>query len=59
MGVYPYITAPIIMQLLVPVIPRLKEISKEGESGRHKINQLTHWLTVPLALSRRTARRSS
>jgi len=51
MGVYPYITASIIMQLLVPVIPRLQEISKEGESGRNKINQMTHWLTVPLALA--------
>jgi preprotein translocase subunit SecY len=51
MGVYPYITASIIMQLLVPVIPRLQEISKEGESGRNKINQFTHWLTVPLALA--------
>ena len=51
MGVYPYITASIIMQLLVPVIPRLTEISKEGESGRNKINQMTHWLTVPLALA--------
>jgi len=51
MGVYPYITASIIMQLLVPVIPRLTELSKEGESGRNKINQMTHWLTVPLALA--------
>src|SRR6266545_2092087 len=51
MGVYPYITSSIIMQLLVPVIPRLQEISKEGESGRNKINQMTHWLTVPLALA--------
>src|SRR6266545_5347930 len=51
MGVYPYITASIIMQLLVPVIPRLQEISKEGESGRNRINQMTHWLTVPLAMA--------
>ena len=49
MGVYPYITSSIIMQLLVPVIPRLRALSQEGESGRHKINQITHWLTVPLA----------
>ena len=49
LGVYPYITASIIMQLLVPVIPRLQEMSKEGESGRNRINQFTHWLTVPLA----------
>src|ERR687886_1149282 len=51
MGVYPYITSSIIMQLMVPVIPRLTELSKEGESGRNKINQMTHWLTVPLALA--------
>jgi len=51
MGVYPYITASIIMQLLVPVIPRLTDLSKEGESGRNKINQMTHWLTVPLAMA--------
>ena len=51
MGVYPYITASIIMQLLVPVIPRLQSIAQEGEYGRQKINQYTHWLTVPLAMA--------
>lgn len=49
MGVYPYITASIIMTLMVPVIPRLQALSQEGESGQHKINQITHWLMVPLA----------
>src|SRR5579859_3455177 len=49
MGVYPYITASIIMQLLVGIVPRLTELSKEGEAGRNKINQYQHWLTVPLA----------
>ena len=49
MGVYPYITASIIMMLMVPVIPRLQAISQEGEAGRNKINVITHWLTVPLA----------
>jgi len=49
MGVYPYITASIIMQLLVPVIPRLQAISMEGEAGRDRINRITHWVTVPLA----------
>ena len=49
MGVYPYITSSIIMQLLVPVIPRLRALSQEGEAGRRRINQFTHWLTVPLA----------
>ena len=49
MGVYPYITASIIMMLLVPVIPKLQAISREGEGGRNKINLITHWATVPLA----------
>jgi preprotein translocase subunit SecY len=49
MGVYPYITAQIIVQLMVPIIPRLQEIANEGESGRARLNQITHWLTVPLA----------
>ena len=49
MGVYPYITASIIIMLLTPVIPRLQALSMEGESGRDRINQITHWLTVPLA----------
>jgi len=49
MGVYPYITASIIMILLVPVIPKLQALSQEGEAGKNKINLFTHWLTVPLA----------
>lgn len=50
LGVYPYITASIILQLLIPIVPALEELSKEGESGRAKINQYTLWLTIPLAL---------
>ena len=50
MGVYPYITASIIVQLLQPLIPRLEEWSKEGEAGRNKINRFQYYLTVPLAL---------
>jgi preprotein translocase subunit SecY len=50
LGVYPYITASIIMQLMTPIIPRLNELSMEGEQGRTRINQYTSWLTVPLAL---------
>jgi len=49
MGVYPYITSSIIMQLMVPVIPRLQALSMEGEAGRNKINRYTHWLMIPLA----------
>jgi len=48
-GIYPYITASIIMQLLVPVIPRLQAISQEGELGSQKINRITHFVTIPLA----------
>jgi preprotein translocase subunit SecY len=49
MGVYPYITASIIMQLLMPLIPQLEALSKEGEMGRNKLNQYTRVMTVPLA----------
>ncbi len=49
MGVYPYITASIVMTLLVPIIPQLRAMSQEGEAGRDRINRITHWLTVPLA----------
>lgn len=49
MGVYPYITAQIIVQLLTPLIPALEGLSKEGEQGRQRINRITFWLTVPLA----------
>jgi preprotein translocase subunit SecY len=48
MGVYPYITASIIVQLLTPIIPKLDEWSKEGESGRARVNRVTHILTVPI-----------
>lgn len=49
LGIMPYISASIIMQILSFVDPRLKEIKKEGESGRRKINQYTRYLTVALA----------
>ena len=51
LGVYPYITASIVMQLLTPVLPRLQALSREGESGRQQINRMVHWLTVPIALA--------
>ena len=50
LGVAPYITASIIIQLLTMIVPRLEEITKEGESGQQKINLYTRWLTVPLAI---------
>ena len=49
MGVYPYITSTIIMQLLQPIIPQLRALAEEGEAGRNRINQISHWLTIPLA----------
>jgi preprotein translocase subunit SecY len=50
LGLNPYINASIILQLLTMVIPKLEEMSKEGESGRQKINQYTRILTVPLCV---------
>ncbi|HVL25488.1 MAG TPA: preprotein translocase subunit SecY [Thermomicrobiales bacterium] len=50
LGVYPYITATIIMQLMTPIIPRLNELSMEGQQGRNQIDRYTHYITVPLAL---------
>jgi preprotein translocase subunit SecY len=49
LGLQPYINASIILQLLTYVIPSLEELSKEGEYGRDKINQITRLLSVPLA----------
>jgi preprotein translocase subunit SecY len=50
LGIMPYITSSIIMQLLGVVIPRLEQLQKEGESGRKKIQQYTRYLTVFLAV---------
>jgi len=49
MGLSPYINASIIMQLLTVIVPKLENLSKEGDAGRRKINQYTRWLTVPIA----------
>jgi preprotein translocase subunit SecY len=49
LGIMPYVTASIILQLMTVVIPRLTELQKEGESGYAKINQYTRYLTVVLA----------
>ena len=51
LGVYPYITSSIVMQLIVPIIPKLQQLAKEGEIGRQRINQITHYVTVPVALA--------
>ncbi|MEX2264679.1 MAG: preprotein translocase subunit SecY [Bryobacteraceae bacterium] len=50
LGIMPYITASIILQLLTVVIPTLEKLQKEGELGRRKITQWTRYLTVGLAL---------
>ncbi|MBA3242796.1 MAG: preprotein translocase subunit SecY [Acidobacteria bacterium] len=50
LGVTPYITASIILQLMTTVFPALKKLQEEGEAGRQKINQYTRYLTVVLCL---------
>jgi preprotein translocase subunit SecY len=50
LGVYPYITASIIMQVLTPTVPSLRALSEEGEAGRRKIQLYTAYLAVPTAL---------
>ncbi len=55
LGIMPYITASIILQLLTVVIPRLQKLQEEGESGRKVITQWTRYITVVLALLQSTA----
>ena len=50
LGVYPYITASIVMQLLTPMIPRLQALSKEGETGRNRIQLYTYWFALPMSV---------
>ncbi|HCR80905.1 MAG TPA: preprotein translocase subunit SecY [Candidatus Pacebacteria bacterium] len=50
-GINPYITASIVIQLAGMVFPSIKELQKEGESGRAKLNQYTRLLTVPFAIA--------
>ena len=50
LGVYPYITSSIVMQLLTPMIPKLQNLSKEGEQGRNRIQLYTYWIALPMAL---------
>ena len=54
LGIMPYVTASIILQLLTVVIPRLEQLQKEGEAGYAKINQYTRYLTVALAAAQAT-----
>ena len=50
LGIMPYITASIVMQLLTMVVPYFSKMQKEGESGTNKINQMTRWLTVVVTI---------
>jgi preprotein translocase subunit SecY len=54
LGIMPYISASIIMQLMSAVTPQLEQLKKEGESGRRKISQYTRYLTVVLAVVQAT-----
>src|SRR5262249_60776974 len=49
LGIMPYVSASIVIQLLTVVVPKLDQLNKEGEQGRRKINQLTRYGTVLLA----------
>jgi len=55
MGIGPYITASIIMQLLTVAIPKLEQMQKEGEEGRKKINKITRYLSLGLAFAQSVA----
>ena len=55
LGIMPYITASIILQLLTVVIPRLESLKKEGQAGQAKVTQYTRFLTVGLAILQSTA----
>ena len=55
LGIMPYITASIILQLLTVVIPRLEQLKKEGQSGQAKITQYTRYLTLGLAVLQSSA----
>jgi len=55
LGIMPYITASIIIQLLTVVIPRLEILKKEGQSGQAKLTQYTRYLTIGLAILQSTA----
>jgi preprotein translocase subunit SecY len=54
LGIMPYITASIIIQLLTVVIPRFEELKKEGQSGQNKLTQYTRYLTIALAILQAT-----
>lgn len=50
LGIMPYISASIVVQLMGIAVPYLQKLQKEGESGRRRINQITRWLTIAITL---------
>src|SRR6266568_3066983 len=54
LGIMPYITASIIIQLVVVVIPRFEQLKKEGQSGQQKLTQYSRYLTIGLAILQST-----
>ncbi|MDT7614531.1 MAG: preprotein translocase subunit SecY, partial [Pseudonocardiales bacterium] len=54
LGIMPYITSSIIIQLLTVVIPRFEQLKKEGQSGQNKLTQYTRYLTIALAILQAT-----
>src|SRR6476646_12216899 len=55
LGIMPYVTASIILQLLTVVVPRLEQLQKEGEAGYAKITQWTRYLAIAIATLQATA----
>lgn len=49
LGVYPYITATIVMQILTPLVPSFRAMQEEGEQGRRRLQLYGHWMAVPMA----------
>ena len=60
LGIMPYVTSSIVVQLLTVVVPKLDQLNKEGEQGRRRINQITRYGTIVVAsCSRGSSRRTS
>src|SRR3979409_2047129 len=55
LGIMPYISASIFMQLMTVLVPKFQKMQKEGDSGRKKINQMTRYLTVAVTLLQASA----
>src|SRR5688572_724166 len=55
LGIMPYISASIFMQLMTVLVPKFQKMQKEGDSGRKKINQMTRYLTVAVTILQASA----